>query len=357
MIKTTEIYNRFTNSKWMIDIVFWISVYLLDVIKDYGIHTEEPFLSIMVYDFFTLIPSLIGAYFIYLFLIPYLYIQKRYLIFYILLIASFYIFTAYGRVLIVHVAETLVREGEFTQESLMEIMTDWKVLVMKYFPAIYMPVFIFLLVKFVLYFKKNEEKRLYLEKEKSVAELNALKSQLNPHFLFNTLNNIYLLAIEKSPKIPEVIEKLSAILDHILYRCNSETVSISSEITLLENYISLEKLRYDERLEVIFEKDIKQPISIAPLILLSLVENAFKHGAGEDSGSPKIRIVLKTENNRIEFQISNTISEIKTLNESKNSIGLLNIRKQLDLIYPNNYNLEIIKGKSLFIVKLEISAF
>ncbi|WP_231372801.1 sensor histidine kinase [Aureivirga sp. CE67] len=356
MNKQTEIFNKLTKSKWMVDILFWVCVYFLDVLKFFGIYSDEPFLSILVYSLSTLLPSIVGAYFLYLFAIPYLYLQKRYFLFYSLSISSLYIISAYGRILMVHVAETLVRQGEFEQESIWEILTDWKILVIKYFPAIYLPVFMFLFMKFVLYFKKNEERRNNLEKEKSIAELNALKSQLNPHFLFNTLNNIYLLAIEKSPKIPEVIEKLSAILDHILYRCNSEIVPISSEITLLENYISLEKLRYDERLEVIFDKEIKQPVSIAPLILLSLVENAFKHGAGEDSGSPKIRILLKSENSRIDFQISNTISESKTLPENKNSIGLLNIRKQLDLIYPNNYNLEIIKGKSLFTVKLELGS-
>jgi LytS/YehU family sensor histidine kinase len=114
-----------------------------------------------------------------------------------------------------------------------------------------------------------------------------LKTQLNPHFLFNTLNNIYVLSLENSEKTQKSIEKLSKILDHVLFRCNTKYVSLSSEIELLENYIELEKLRYDDRLQINFNNHIEQDVKIAPLILLSLVENAFKHGAGEDSVSPK----------------------------------------------------------------------
>jgi len=130
----------------------------------------------------------------------------------------------------------------------------------------------------------TKQKTLQIDKEKIETELNLLKAQLNPHFLFNTLNNIYVLALENSSKTAYSIEKLSEILDYILYRCTDKYSSLKAEVKMLENYIELEKLRYDDRLRVTLKKQIEKDIAIAPLILLSFVENAFKHGAGEDSG-------------------------------------------------------------------------
>ena len=180
-------------------------------------------------------------------------------------------------------------------------------------------------------------------------------TELNPHFLFNTLNNIYTLSLNNSPKAPISIGKLSNILDHILYRCNSTFVSLSSEIELLRNYIELEKLRYDKRLKVNIHTNIESDREIPPLILLSLVENAFKHGAGEDSGSPEIDIQISNTEALFVFKIVNTVSnDYENKNKNKGNIGLLNIRKQLDLIYNKAYHLNIENLEHSFIVVLEI---
>ena len=121
-------------------------------------------------------------------------------------------------------------------------------------------------------------------------ELKVLKNQLNPHFLFNTLNNLYALTLKKDDKAPEVIAKLSEILDFVLYRCNDDFVCMEKEIKLLENYISLEKLRYSEnRLAISFTKDIQENSKISPLILLTFVENAFKHGVINETEKAMIR--------------------------------------------------------------------
>jgi len=194
-------------------------------------------------------------------------------------------------------------------------------------------------------------KSLSIQKEKTAAELKALKSQLNPHFLFNTLNNIYSLSLDNSPKTSESIGKLSEILDYILYRCDSKFVPLDNEIKLLENYIDLEKLRYDDRLQVTFQKQVESNVQIAPLVLLSLVENAFKHGAGEDGGSPIIYISLTAKQNLFTFVITNSLSETLT-EKPKSAIGLENIKKQLDLLYPNTYQLKIEKQANLFTVTL-----
>ncbi|PKG42283.1 hypothetical protein CXF67_11255 [Psychroflexus sp. MES1-P1E] len=180
-----------------------------------------------------------------------------------------------------------------------------------------------------------------------------LKAQLNPHFLFNTLNNIYVLSLENSPKTPKSIEKLSKILDHVLFRCNTKYVSLSSEIELLENYIELEKLRYDDRLQINFNNHIEQDGKIAPLILLSLVENAFKHGAGEDSVSPKIDIDFYNTDIQFKFIISNTIA-VEPDQIERTAIDLKNIKKQLNLTYPNRFELRINTLPKLFTVTVQI---
>lgn len=209
-------------------------------------------------------------------------------------------------------------------------------------------------VKLFVAFTKDKEKILLLSKEKSDIELKTLKAQLNPHFLFNTLNNIYTLSVLNSSKAPIAIGKLSEILDYILYRCNSDFVPVSNEIELLRNYIELEKLRYDDRLEIKFKTEIKTENTIPPLILLSLVENAFKHGAGEDNGSPKIWIDLKTEKSNTKFTIYNTIGETPKTNK-KGNIGLINIQKQLDLIYGKIYSFHTIVENNQFKATLIIN--
>jgi len=170
-----------------------------------------------------------------------------------------------------------------------------------------------------------------------------LKNQLNPHFLFNTLNNLYALALKKSDKTPEVIAKLSEILDYILYQCKDNYVSIYKEVELLENYIALEKVRYGGRVEVIFENQIHRNIYIAPLILLTFVENAFKHGVSQELNKALIELSIETTDTEIVFKLKNSKPKttIENSTSDKKSIGMQNTEKQLDLLYPNAYQLDI----------------
>ncbi|MBK8052699.1 MAG: histidine kinase [Saprospiraceae bacterium] len=214
-----------------------------------------------------------------------------------------------------------------------------------------------LLVLIKLFLNKSEvqQKALLLDKQKSEIELKLLKSQLNPHFLFNTLNNIYTLSILNSPKTSESIARLSDILDYMLYRCNLVEVLLKNEIKLIQNYIELEKIRYDDRLKITFIEHIQYDVQIAPLILLTLVENAFKHGASEDAGSPQINIDLKATEKVIEFKIQNSITPPTPDEKVSLGIGLYNLQKQLELIYSNGYKLEVSNDKKHFSVLLIIN--
>ena len=205
------------------------------------------------------------------------------------------------------------------------------------------------------YYRKQKETAILLEQKKT-NELNALRNQLNPHFLFNTLNNLYTLALKKSDKTPEVIAKLSDILDYILYRCNGKFVPLKNEVNLLHNYIALEKVRYGKRVEVNFNEDLKNDVQIAPLLLLTFLENAFKHGVSQEINTATIDIDIQGDLKLINFKIENTKPNNLENNDAENrdSIGLQNIKKQLDLLYLNKYNLDIENKTNMYSVSLKI---
>jgi len=163
----------------------------------------------------------------------------------------------------------------------------------------------------------------------SVAELNALKNQLNPHFIFNTLNNIYSLAIKRSELTAEAVAKLSGILDYVLYRCNENHVALVDEIEMIENYLALEKIRFGERVQVTLVNNVKEHIEVAPLLYLTLVENAFKHGVSQELKQANIRMMFSKSSEGVIFDIVNSKPQEYASNESNQSIGLKNLKRQL----------------------------
>ncbi|WP_298419425.1 sensor histidine kinase [uncultured Kordia sp.] len=328
-------------------VVFWVILYLFLIFSD---ASYDPLWVISIARASHIIPQIIISYFLAYWLIPNYLFTKRYTEFVMYAILSAYLMCVFSRTLMVHVAEPLFRGAPFEQEPILEILTDWKKLIRGYFFTIYSIAFLFLLIKMSL--ERVEEQSL--KKEKISIELKMLKAQLNPHFLFNTLNNIYSLSVINSPKTSESIGKLSEILDYVLYRCDQKYVPLAGEITLLENYISLERLRYDERLKVTFTHNVTPHTEVAPLILLSIVENAFKHGAGEDSGSPKITIDLQQNEEIVTFTVFNTTTNQPQEN-SNDAIGLENIKKQLELLYPNTHTLKIDQQKSSFEVVITLN--
>ena len=133
------------------------------------------------------------------------------------------------------------------------------------------------------------------------------------------------MSVIKSDEAPEVIEKLSEMLDHMLYGCNDQFVSLNKEIELIENYITLEKVRYSERVDILFTHSVKSGVKIAPLILLTFVENAFKHGVSQELEEAKIKIIISVNDENIHFEISNTIAVNKVVS-TKEGIGLKNVK-------------------------------
>ncbi|MDT7831781.1 histidine kinase [Flavobacteriaceae bacterium S356] len=296
-----------------------------------------------------------AAYFLCYYQLPRQIFKKKYLSFVASLLVSAFVFSVLARLAIIYIAEPFIRT-DFEEETVLEVLSDPYYLLTVYVPVVYSFPLIMFVIKIVKGRQKEKNELTVLQKEKATTELNFLKAQIHPHFLFNTLNNLYSLTIDKSDLAPEVVIKLSEILDYMIYECADPKVSVSKVQTLIQHYIDLEKLRYGEQLDLVFDCDIDDPTTeIAPLILLPLVENAFKHGASKDLDAPKVHISLEVQKEALHFTIFNTKSVLVAQKETdKKGIGSSNIKRRLDLIYPNAHTLKIDDKVDSYFVALDI---
>ncbi|WP_272863748.1 sensor histidine kinase [Aureisphaera galaxeae] len=184
-------------------------------------------------------------------------------------------------------------------------------------------------------------------------ELLYLKQQIHPHFLFNTLNTVYGFALKGSKETPDIILKLSNLLDYILNQIDKPLVPIEEEVKHIESYLGLEEVRFQDTLNVIFEKDIKGQAEIPPMLLMPFVENAFKHGMAVD-GMLTVMLSVKANEERLTFQINNTISA-ERISEKGHGLGIKNSKERLEALYPDGYTLEIEKDTQWHQVTLSIN--
>jgi sensor histidine kinase YesM len=212
-----------------------------------------------------------------------------------------------------------------------------------------------LLIKLVKrWWQKNKETE-QLAKEKIKAELQLLKAQVHPHFLFNTLNNIYFFTLSGSPKAPEMIKKLSDLLNYILTECKLPLVPLEKEINMIQDYMELEKIRYGEQMQMSVELPGNcNGKMIAPLLLIPFVENSFKHGASKMLTQPIIKLNTRIVENTLLFSITNSKPALNDPSIAKGNLGLKNVRKRLELLYPNEHELTITAEPEVFSVALKI---
>lgn len=211
-------------------------------------------------------------------------------------------------------------------------------------------------IKLLKFWYVQKRYTLEAEQQRTVAELKLLKAQLHPHFLFNTLNNLYSHTLEFSPKSPDIVLKLSELLRFMIYESNSSRISLTKEIDLLQNYISLEKLRYGERLDLSLSitGDIEK-YQIAPLLLLPFLENAFKHGTSRQIDQCWISFNLSLDNSLMNFKLINSVDPAKDDNLPRSGgLGLENVKKRLEILYRGNYRLESQKLEEVFVINLEL---
>ena len=207
-------------------------------------------------------------------------------------------------------------------------------------------------IKLMKHWYVKEQRNLQLQKENAESQLQLLKAQVHPHFLFNTLNNIYSHTQNTAPVASQLVMGLSDLLRFMLYECNQPQVPLSKELKMIQDYISLEQIRYDDHLDVHVDLPANTDnLAIAPLLLLPLVENCFKHGTSNMLEQPWFSLQVTLENKRMYVKLVNgKAGEVS--NNNHKGIGILNVRKRLALIYPGRYELTITDEEDVFIVNL-----
>jgi len=204
----------------------------------------------------------------------------------------------------------------------------------------------------------KQQETVQLAREKINAELQLLKAQVHPHFLFNTLNNIYSFILNGSPRAPEMIKKLSTLLNYILNECDRPLVPLSKELSLIRDYMELERIRYGDKLSM--NMHIQGSASgkmISPLLLIPFVENSFKHGTSRMLTHPWVNLDIAIDDKSLNFKISNNKPEQRTEPVNKKGIGLNNVKKRLQLLYPGNHSLFITENEMSYDVTMKISLY
>lgn len=211
-------------------------------------------------------------------------------------------------------------------------------------------------IKLVRQWYEARERQQALEKEKLFVELQLLKSQLHPHFLFNTLNSLYASTMEKSDQAPKIVLQLASLLRYILYECNAPMIPLDTEIGIIKNYIQLESIRFGDRLDCSIQctGDWKD-ISIAPLLLLPFVENAIKHGTSQRLESSWLSLNLHVDRDTLRFQLVNSRDAQVHTPGTTGGVGLGNVKKRLELLYPNAHQLKCLADEDTWQVNLNIA--
>jgi two-component system, LytTR family, sensor kinase len=337
-----------------VKLYIWIGVaYLLLWLLIEATTELDTFFPRLINNIWRLVYIVVINYWFLEYVVPFVLRKRRYAIYNVLLgifffwvISMLYSFGLFGWRyvgVLLHI-HTELREFKSVQEGAGYVV-----------PYGYLSLVFFGVIRHAYNYQKLKQATQQLRIEKQEAELNYLKSQTNPHFLFNTLNNIYSLAREKSDQAPEAIMRLSKILRFMLYETGGEYISIEQEVRVINDYIALEKLRYDESLRVNFNYDIEEmKQALPPLLLIPLVENAFKHGVSETRSQPFVDIHLSVHQRQLTFLVKNSSEASSPEVQVKENIGLSNLRRQLQLLYID-YNLSVQQFDSVFTARLNIN--
>jgi len=348
MLKALKVYTKkFIQNRFFLHVLFWvISFYIL--LQHFSISQK---ITNVDYLFTTLfhVSILCAVYINLYFLIPRFLNKQNYLKYIFSLMALFGLF--YG----IHVFTFDVLSELIFPNYYLIVFYDY-IELLKYF-AVYLGLTsLFFLSKSWIDLADSKKKLVEKEKELIYNELKALKAQVNPHFLFNSLNSIYALAIQKSDQAPEVILKLSNVLRYMIYESNEHEVDLNKEIDFIKNYIDLQKLRTKnpDTITLNINGEIKEQ-KLAPLILIVFIENAFKHGVKGDTVNQFIRINITVSDTEIHFFSENNIGIVdETENNEYSGLGLENVKRRLELLYHENHELKLSETSDTFIVELKI---
>ncbi|MEI6348442.1 MAG: histidine kinase [Bacteroidota bacterium] len=337
-------------------ILFWIAVVSLLIYPDLST-TESDFWSKMVEDLISIAFIFLSVYLNLWLLIPKLLRKRKYFLYIIALLFG---------VLLLSCLDLYIALDVFDKDyssSFQENTTQLFQRVILILSSFMMILFFVVLTTFIKLFRDwiklqdNIIKMKEMERQHLEAELNSLKAQINPHFLFNTLNNLYSLSLDGSPKTPDMILKLSDLMRYIIYDCKDNKVLAKKEIEFITNYLSLEKLRLGESVSVSFEVVGEPNVYVAPLLFINFLENAFKHSR-KTAGSFIHVLFDFSKEDCIYFLSENSVYPDSNILETKYSgIGIDNVKKRLKLLYPNNHELIITNDSEIYKVQLNIQCY
>jgi len=320
---------------WGVWSAFWINL-------NYFLKPSHPYSSWLLFEL-SVLPVKVGcAYTVAYILMPKFLYTKKYVLF---LVTSLIVTLAFGVLLFLVYKYVVNPIMQFQHEMIFNLEFFYKNVQLVYFTAM------IACIKFFQNYLHKEQITNALRQEKTEAELKYLKSQIQPHFLFNTLNNLYGMVLSKDEKAPDTIVKLSEMLGYMLYDSDAETVLLKDELENLDHYIALEKIRYDRKLELHISKgEIPDDVDVAPMILIPFIENAFKHGPAKEEGKSKISIDIQYKDGVLAFIVENSFSKDQMDERIKSGIGLANVKKRLELLYPENHTLTVSNGERFKIV-------
>jgi sensor histidine kinase YesM len=338
----SKIFRKKTAKQILLHVLFWaIIVTYFAWGFGFGVNYKAAFFNAILY-----LPGFVFIVYIHIYyLIPRYLISRKYIQFFTGLVISVAVCTVYSWAIELTLSANARFEG-------VTMSTGRAIL-----PFIHVAG-IAISINLLNYWYRQKQKTTEAQNEKMVAELDLLKSQIHPHFLFNTLNNLYSFTLEKSEKAPEIILKLSNLLRFMIYESDIAYISLQKEISILQQYIDLEQLRYGDRLDISFtiNGDLNKK-RVAPLLLLPFLENVFKHGISQQTEHCWISFDLRLSSSHIYLKLINSKENDEASGFTQFSgIGLQNVRRRLELLYPGRHKLETLAMEEVFIVNLSLQA-
>ena len=333
---------HFVQQPWLLHAIFWILVFVMMMMAGPGNHTStlEVVCKLIHLSFYMLVVYINLGY-----LIPRFLSQKNFMTYVLLLLLMVAVFTPI-KVMLLYITydEVDPREYLFMNQQFI-------------FLLLFMIASGSTVIRIISDWQRHQRDRKDLETQRMQSEIKFLKSQINPHFLFNTLNSLYALTLKKSDKAPEIVIKLSEMMRYMLYECNERRVPLQKEVNYIQNYLALEALRQSGQADIQFKVEGQvADQTIAPLLFIPFLENSFKHGLNHQISEGYVQVVMKVMDTKLLLRILNSkpAQAPKPLDKTTGGIGLENVQRRLNLLYPNQYKLDIEDTEKEHIVELSL---
>ena len=336
---------QFIQKPWVAHLVFWILVFIMLLFygQDGQLSILEVIRNLINVSFYMLVVYINLGY-----LIPRFLNQKNFMTYVMLLLAMVAVFTPI-KVLLLYITYEEAEPRE------MLVMNQHAIFLLLFLIAGGSTV-----IKIISDWQRHQRDRKDLETRRMQSEIKFLKSQINPHFLFNTLNSLYALTLMKSDKAPEIVIKLSEMMRYMLYESNERRVPLQKEVNYIENYLELETLRQSGRPDIQFKVEgAVNEQTIAPLLFIPFLENSFKHGLNHQINEGYVHVTMKVFENKLLLRIVNskpsTPPPEAPSDKKSGGIGLVNVQRRLNLLYPNQFKLDISDSETEHIVELSLA--